>query len=227
MEARAHEVALKFSRRKQEIQAEEEGLLLAAELVEALREWPEEKFAPSDLLPLLVQAEAWGEALAGKRDEKERAAAVGRFIRRFRLVSRERPHGRTLYLKVEAIEKIAAHIPQKSAATAASAATPTKTRPSAAAGRQSDTAAGPQPDAARWAAAADGKHSTSDGFEQTAARETRMDTGPAADAADAAVSSGVQAELFDDLQERPGNVLQEDEPAAALTVRKRTVRGEL
>jgi hypothetical protein len=73
----------------------------------------------------LEQAETWGEALASKPAWKERAATIGRFIHRFRLASRERPRGKTLYRTAEAIEKIRASLPfspRQTAVTAASAA---------------------------------------------------------------------------------------------------------
>lgn len=123
-EARALEAALSLSARKQQIQGDDLRFALARELLDALAQWGGDKFAPGDLLGTLEEAEAWGARLAEKHESKAKAAAVGQFIRTLRLQSRERTRTGTLYLKAEAIEKLRAITPEKSATSATPATAP-------------------------------------------------------------------------------------------------------
>ena len=181
-------------------------------LAEVLAEIKAEKFSPGDLVEALSETEAWGEVLAEKRrkDDTGKAASayVGQFLKDFRLQSRERPHGKTRYQTAEALAAAERHMPrtpQISAATAASAARPTKSSHSVAADWQAGSAA----NNSRFAAepeesdmpvsgtsqlAADAPPIAADvkqDFGQTAANKTRVNSGVAADAAVAAVKTGI------------------------------------
>ncbi len=118
IEKRALEAAFALSRRKQEIQAEDQEYSLARELLEALEEHGQDKFAPGDLVPHLSEAEVWGARLSEKSEDKAKAVQVGYFIRKLRLHSRERTRRGTRYATNEAIEKLRAIVPEKPATSA-------------------------------------------------------------------------------------------------------------
>lgn len=128
-ESRALELAQAFSRTKAEQQAEEREAALTQEVFEVLLTWHEELFAPGDLVKSLEEDDTWGEILAGKKNEKEKAAAVGRFFRRFRPESRKRSHGKTRYERTQVLEKLAPYIPAGTAPSAPSAPEPLESLP--------------------------------------------------------------------------------------------------
>jgi hypothetical protein len=143
VDIRALEAARRLSGAKIDMQSGDKNFALALELCEALQSIATEKFAPADLLPILTEKEAWGEVLAGKKEDKARAADVGRFLSRYRLPSRERPHGRTLYRTAEALAWIRAELPvtqDSPAAIAASAASAVDMRSALAADASSTSA---------------------------------------------------------------------------------------
>jgi hypothetical protein len=94
------------------IQSGEHRVALGWELIEVLEAASMQRFRPTDLLKHLAECEAWGEALAGKKDDKVKAAAIGRFLSGFRLSSYNRSRTGSTYDRAEAIRVIRGHIPQ-------------------------------------------------------------------------------------------------------------------
>lgn len=191
-EARALEAALALSARKQQIQGDDLRFALARELLDALAQWGSDKFAPGDLLGTLENAETWGARLAEKHESKAKAAAVGQFIRTLRLQSRERTRAGTLYWTVEAVEKLQAITPEKTATSATPATAPGKSADSVVAG----TAAPLQPGASATAPSA-GRVAVADKTAAVADLPPESATAPAhvngravADVADVADNSG-------------------------------------
>jgi hypothetical protein len=112
VEERALEVALRFCRQKAETAvAEDPDLALAQELKEALEKLKSEHFSPGELVSILAEEECWGEKLVKCRTPKSKACAVGQFLNKFRLPSRERYRGGTRYERKEALRFIALHLP--------------------------------------------------------------------------------------------------------------------
>lgn len=136
IEKRALEAALALSRRKQEIQAEDQEFTLARELLEALEQHQPAIFTPGDLLELLSETEGWGARLAEKHEEKAKAAQVGLFIRKLRLHSRQRTRQGTRYDTNEALGKLRAIVPDKPATPATPATEAEKSMGYGVAGRQ-------------------------------------------------------------------------------------------
>jgi len=97
---------------KQVIQAGEHRTAQAWELIEVLEALATQRFRPIDLLERLAESEAWGEALAEKKNEKAKAAAIGRFLGGFRLPSYTRSRAGSTYDRAEAIRVIGGHIPR-------------------------------------------------------------------------------------------------------------------
>ncbi len=224
-ERRAVAAAEELSGRKAEAAAENPRVAKTVALAEVLSAWPAEKFSPGDLVAALAETEAWGEALGEKlkKDDTRKAAAnlIGHFVRDFRLLSRERPHGKTLYSTAEALAKATQHLPRTpktSAASAAPAAEPPKSRGSQAADAPKPSAAPPPPSAATPSAAngqgnhaADHRPPAADAerdFGRSAASEPRANRGVAAGAADAADETGVDADTTSGPMREPG----EDDP---------------
>jgi hypothetical protein len=113
-EARLLEVASRFSRGKLQIQAQDHNVALIVELLEALGQLSGPRFVPGDLVTLLSEQDGWGERMSSCRDDRARAAAIGRFLARFRLSSREHTKKGTSYIVKEAIAKLSAHVPDRS-----------------------------------------------------------------------------------------------------------------
>jgi hypothetical protein len=109
-EGRLSAAALSFSRAKLEIEAQDRDVALTIELLHAVEQGVSERFAPAELVPVLV-GDGWGEKFSRCRDDRAKAATVGRFFGRFRLSSRQHSREGTSYLRQEAIEKLTAHIP--------------------------------------------------------------------------------------------------------------------
>jgi hypothetical protein len=99
-----------LSTAKARTQADDWNIALASELCEALAAHNQETFSPIDLITRL--GESWATKLSKCKDDLARAAAVGRFLRRFRLSSRK-SDGRITYGTEEALRHISAHTPQK------------------------------------------------------------------------------------------------------------------
>ena len=112
LESRLLNVALRFSAGKQQIEAQDRNVALTVELLGVLEGQTRPRFTAGDLSPLLVEKDGWGENLSGCRDERAKAAKVGRFLGRFRLSSREHTHRGTTYRLEEAISKLKAHVPE-------------------------------------------------------------------------------------------------------------------
>jgi hypothetical protein len=115
-----------LTRQKADIQSEDYHRALAGELYEALLGHEGERFSPGDLLGFLNLAENWGAKLAKYKedDSKSKAAAIGRFLKKFRLKSYER--GRigacskaSSYLRSEALSVLSSVTPVSTAASAA------------------------------------------------------------------------------------------------------------
>ena len=189
LEARALGAAIALSARKQQIQADDQRFALAGELLDALMRWGQEQFAPGDLVKMLDEAEHWGANLAEKHDEKRKAAAIGQFIRTLRLVSRKRTRTGTQYTTAEAIEKLQALAPEKTATSATSATGPEKPTVCAAAG-----CAAKLPPAANGSAlggpVADSARAIAVPPRPSATPEPLVNGGTVADVADVADNSG-------------------------------------
>jgi hypothetical protein len=113
-----------LTRSKQVIQAGEYRTALAWELIEVLEVLSLQRFRPLDLLEHLAESEAWSEALAEKKNEKTKAAAIGRFLTGFRLPSYTRSRTGSTYDRAEAIRVIGSHIPRAGSQTSSTSATP-------------------------------------------------------------------------------------------------------
>jgi Domain of unknown function (DUF3854)/Protein of unknown function (DUF3631) len=111
-EARLLAAAVSFSRAKAEILAQDYNVALSNDLLEAIEQLEGERFAPVDLIPHL-EGEAWGQQFSKCKDDTAKAAKVGKFLGRFRLSSRVHTRTGTTYLRQEAMEKLAAHIPAR------------------------------------------------------------------------------------------------------------------
>ena len=106
VEARLLTACASLSRQKTDIQSEEWNRALSIELRVAIEEFTGDRFMLSDLLVSLNAAENWGAKLAKYKDDdsKSRASAIGRFIQKFRLKSRQRGERGMSYLRSEALE---------------------------------------------------------------------------------------------------------------------------
>ena len=112
IEARALPVALQFSREKAEIAlTEDRNLALAQEVLEVLEALGSETFSPGELVAKLSVKETWGADLAGRKSDKARDSAVGKFFSHFRLSSRNHTATGTRYNRVQAIEVLGRHTP--------------------------------------------------------------------------------------------------------------------
>lgn len=70
-----------------------------------------ESLRPVDLVEPLEAAETWSEVLSKKKDPKQKAAAVGRFIKSFRPPSRDRQRAGSTYGRLEVLEILERHAP--------------------------------------------------------------------------------------------------------------------
>jgi hypothetical protein len=128
VEKRALDVALSFSGQKAEMAvAEDFDTALTLELKEALEKHNSEYCSPGELVSILAGEESWAEKLAKYRTQKGRVCAIGRFLNRFRLPSRERYRGGTRYKRAEALTVIAYHIPHIPGQYATNATQPVNT----------------------------------------------------------------------------------------------------
>jgi hypothetical protein len=172
--------------------AQERNFCLANELLEALLDLRKERFSPGELVSLLIDRETWGEVLASKRTDKEGAATVGRFLANFRLSSRLRTHGQTLYSSAEAIERISAHLPETTAAPAASAAGSGNSRALAAVDKTDGTETDPELKATGSSIVADDGKGVNP-RDASAARSLAIDVTPGSAAGSAQDMSGSAA----------------------------------
>ena len=110
-EARLLAAALRFSKGKQQIQAQDRNMALAIELLEALETLSDLRFVPSDLVTPLSVRDNWGDRFSSCRDDRSRAASIGKFLARFRLGSRQHTKSGASYLIEDALVKVRAHVP--------------------------------------------------------------------------------------------------------------------
>lgn len=142
IERRALDAARAMSWAKQQIQADERQIAQGRELVEVLGGMNGQKFRPAELVSLLEESEAWAEALGEKRDQRTKAAAIGRYLRQFRMSSRGRSRTGSTYDHLETIEVVSRHLPntpiemspEKHATPVTPATDPARTELSAGAG---------------------------------------------------------------------------------------------
>ena len=119
-EAKLLAVVDKFSEEKAEIKAADSKIAQAIALLDAISKHTDTTFTPGDLVPWLVQSDAWGKNLAevkGHDDDLIRvaqAAKVGYFLRSFRLQGKKNSTGHMAYEKQTAIARLSAHVPQNS-----------------------------------------------------------------------------------------------------------------
>lgn len=107
-------VVAEYGKSKSAMQATDYRIAQAIDLLEALRVQREGEFSPADVLPDLETCESWVPRFSkhkGEDGKPARAAAVGRFLCKYRLQARK-SKGVMLYRRLEAIEKLQAHIPQ-------------------------------------------------------------------------------------------------------------------
>jgi hypothetical protein len=110
LEFRLLAAANNYSKEKQEIQRQDRNIALASELLDVVLHYEGEEFTPGDLVGQLAEKDGWAEEMS-KRDEKGRAASVGRFLAAFRLPRKKHTRRGTAYKKSEVISKMSAHIP--------------------------------------------------------------------------------------------------------------------
>lgn len=153
IERRALEASRAMSLAKRLIQADERQIAQGRELVEVLRGMGCQTFRPAELVASLEECEKRCEVLSEKKDQKAKAASIGRYLSGFRIPSRDRTRTGSTYDQIETAEVIGRHIPrtqpEKTATPATSATDPAKTRGSVVANHQTDlqqdSAEGPVP----------------------------------------------------------------------------------
>lgn len=103
-----------FTRGKRAIQAEDWQIGRTIALCEAVRQTVTERFIPGSLLEQLEDSEAWVSTFAKAKDDKAKAARIGRFLQSFRL-KRIRERQGSSYSRAESLAALSAHIPDGSA----------------------------------------------------------------------------------------------------------------
>jgi hypothetical protein len=117
-EAKLLAVVDKFSEEKAEIKATDPKIARAIALLDAISQRSDITFTPGDLVPWLVQSDAWGKTLAEARGHDDdsirvaQAAKVGYFLKSFRLRGKKNSTGHMAYEKQTAIARLSAHVPQ-------------------------------------------------------------------------------------------------------------------
>lgn len=102
-----------FTRGKRAIQAEDWQIGRTIALCEAIRQTVTERFIPGTLLEHLEDSEAWVSTFAKAKDDKAKAARIGRFLQSFRL-KRIRERQGSSYSRAEALAALTAHVPDGS-----------------------------------------------------------------------------------------------------------------
>jgi hypothetical protein len=102
-----------FTRGKRAIQAEDWQIGRTIALCEAIRQTVTQRFIPGTLLEQLEDSEAWVSTFAKTKDDKAKAAKIGRFLQSFRL-KRIRERQGSSYSREEALAALTAHIPDGS-----------------------------------------------------------------------------------------------------------------
>jgi hypothetical protein len=110
LESRLLAAANNYCKQKQQIQAQDRNVVLASELLEVVFHYEGEEFTPGSLVSQLADKDGWAEEMC-KRDEKARAARVGRFLGGFRMPGKKHKRSGTTYSRNEVISKLSLHIP--------------------------------------------------------------------------------------------------------------------
>ena len=117
-EARLLAEVSRFSSQKARIQEDDSRVAQVVALLEAVTAHTGDIFTPADLVEELTKSEAWAKTFAnyksGDDGKKAKAAAVGRLLAKFRMVSRKPTSFGITYSTAEAIAKLSAHLPADS-----------------------------------------------------------------------------------------------------------------
>lgn len=191
VEARALKAARALSRAKQLIQADERQNAQGRELVEVLELMECVRFRPVELVSRLQVSEAWAETLAEKKDERAKAATIGRFLNGFRIRSHRRSRTGSTYDRLETIEVVGRHVPTILPETPATTATPA-TNPEEPAGSDvANRSAAPQRDLQQYSTTVPG---LADGNSELL-HESDSNPGSCGSVTDVADNPGTQEEL--------------------------------